>query len=265
MEPVKNFVFRVTGSHRTLESASDTFSLSYYDENGDIKDVLKQTELELGINYTPGRKTSGYGVERKRINGGDFPSFFLGYTFGLEDVFQSDFDYHRIQTLYTQPWNVGGLGRLNTTIELGKIFGTVPLGLLSPIPGNQTLWSIYNTFTQLDYYEFVSDTYASFHLKHNFGGRFFGRVPWLRELNLREIVGFRAVWGQISEANNSINVGVDGLPIRYQSPEDIYWEWSAGVGNIFKIFSIQLNFRGNYFENPDARNFGITGNFSFSF
>lgn len=265
MEPAKNFIFRVTGSHRTLSSASNTFSLSYYDENGNIKDELRQSELELGINYTPERKTSGYGVERIVINEGNFPSFFLGYTFGLENVLKSDFGYHRIQTLYTQPWNVGGLGRLYTTIELGKIFGTVPLGLLSPIPGNQTLWSIYNTFTQLDYYEFVSDTYASFHMKHNFGGRFFGRVPFLRKLNLREIVGFRAVWGQISEENNSINVGVDGLPIQYQSPEDVYWEWSAGVGNIFKIFSIQLNFRGNYFDNPGARNFGITGNFSFSF
>ncbi|MDG2052606.1 MAG: DUF5686 family protein [Flavobacteriaceae bacterium] len=266
MELAKNFIFRITGSHRTLKSASETFSLSYYDDfTFIIKDKLKQSELELGINYTPGRKTSGFGVERKIINGGDFPSFFLGYTFGLENVLKSDFDYHRIQTLYTQPWNIGGLGRLYTTIELGKIVGTVPVGLLSPIPGNQTLWSIYNTFTQLDYYEFVSDTYASFHLKHNFGGRFFGRVPLLRKLNLRELVGFRAVWGQISEENNAINVGVDGLPILYQSPEDIYWEWSAGVGNIFKIFSIQLNFRGNYLDNPGVRNFGITGEFSFSF
>ena len=265
MEPAKNFVFRVLGSHRTLKSASETFSLSYYDENGNVKNSIKQSELELGINFTPGRKTSGYGVERRVINGGDFPSFFLGYTFGLEDVLQSDFDYHRIQALYTQPWNVGGLGRLYTTIELGKIFGTVPLGLLSPIPGNQTLWSIYNTFTQLDYYEFVSDTYASFHLKHNFGGRLFGRVPWLRELNLRELVGFRAVWGQLSQSNNSINVGIDNLPIRYQSPEDIYWEWSAGVGNIFKILAIEFNFRGNYLDNPGIRKIGVTGSLSFSF
>ena len=265
MEPAKNFVFRVLGSHRTLKSASETFSLSYYDENGNIKNSIKQSELELGINFTPGRKTSGYGVERRVINSGDFPSFFLGYTFGLEDVLQSDFDYHRIQALYTQPWNVGGLGRLYTTIELGKIVGTVPLGLLSPIPGNQTLWSIYNTFTQLDYYEFVSDTYASFHLKHNFGGRLFGRVPWLRELNLRELVGFRTVWGQLSQSNNSINVGIDNLPIRYQSPEDIYWEWSAGVGNIFKILAIEFNFRGNYLDNPGIRKIGVTGSLSFSF
>ena len=265
MEPAKNFRFRVIGSYRTLKSATDTFSLDYYDENGDIQSEIKQPELELGINYSPGKKTSGYGVERITVNNGNFPDFFAGYTFGLKNVLDGDFEYHRIQALYTQPWNVGGFGRLYTTVEVGKIFGTVPLALLSPIPGNQTLFSIYNTFTQLDYYEFVSDTYASFHLKHNFGGRLFGRVPFLRELNLRELVGFRAVYGELSEANNSINIGVDGLPIRYNSPEDIYWEWSAGVGNIFKIFAIELNFRGNYLDIPDARKFGITGRFSFSF
>jgi len=265
MEPVKNFVFRVTGSYRTLKSATDTFSLSYYDDNGAIQSEIKQPELELGINYTPGRKTSGYGVERITINNGSYPSFFAGYTFGLKNILNGDFEYHRVQALYTQPWNVGGLGRLYTTVEIGKIFGTVPLGLLSPIPGNQTLFSIYNTFTQLDYYEFGSDTYASFHLKHNFGGRIFGRVPFLRKLNLREIVGFRAVYGELSEANNSINVGVDGFPVRYQAPNNVYWEWSAGVGNIFKIFAIEFNFRGNYLDVPDARKFGITGRFSFSF
>jgi hypothetical protein len=55
------------------------------------------------------------------------------------------------------------------------------------------------------------------------------------------------------------------LPIRYQSPEDIYWEWSAGVGNIFKILAIEFNFRGNYLDNPGIRKIGVTGSVSFSF
>ena len=137
----------------------------------------------------------------------------------------------------------------------------MPLSLLSPIPGNQTLFSIYNTFNQLDFYEFVSDTYASFHLQHDFGGRFFSRIPWLRKLNLREVVGFRAVYGEISEENIALNAS----NLVYQAPEDVYWEWSVGIGNIFKVFRLDFNFRGNYLDNPDARRFGVTGTFGFSF
>jgi hypothetical protein len=260
-EPYKNFVFRTTGSFRTLSSATQTFSLDYFDENGQVQSEVSQAELSTGIFYTPGRKTSGYGVERTIINDGGFASVFVGATFGVKDIFNSDFEYQKLQALYTQPWNIGGFGRAYTTIEVGKIFGEVPLSLLSPIPGNQTLFSIYNTFNQLDFYEFVSDTYASFHLQHDFGGRFFSRIPWLRKLNLREVIGFRAVYGEISDANIALNAS----NLVYQAPEDVYWEWSLGIGNIFKVFRLDFNFRGNYLDNPDARRFGVTGTFGFSF
>ncbi len=264
IEPVKNFVMRLTAAYRTMESATETFSLSYFDENGEIQDEIQQPEIDFSVFFTPGKRTIGYGVERKAVND-DFPIFFVSYSKGLKGVMNGDFDYNKIQALYTQPWNIGGFGRTFTTIEMGKIYGDVPLGLLSTIPGNQTLFSIYNTFNQLDFYEFVSDTYTSFHLQHNFGGRLFSRIPGLRKLNLREVVGFRAVYGQISEANQALNVDRQGNPIIYTAPEDIYWEWSVGIGNIFKVFRLDFNFRGNYLDNPEARRFGVTGVFGFSF
>lgn len=261
VEPSKNFVVRLTGSHRTLESATDTFSINYFDEDGIIKSTISQPEIELGFTYTPSRKTSGYGVERTVINDGDFPTIYLGYTYGLKDILDGDFEYKKLQGLYTQPWNIGGFGRAYTTVEVGKIFDPVPLSLLSPIPGNQTLFSIYNSFNQLDFYEFVSDTYASFHLQHDFGGRIFSRIPFLRKLNLREVIGFRAVYGEISQENIALNAS----NIVYQAPEDIYYEYSVGIGNIFKIFRLDFNFRGNYLDNPGARKFGVTGIFGFEF
>jgi len=264
LEPVKNFVLRLNLAYRTMRSATDTFSLSYLDENGEVQDEISQPEIDINVFYTPGKRTIGYGVERKNIND-DFPVFYLRYSKGLKEVMNGDFDYRKLQALYTQPWNIGGFGRTYTTIEMGKIYGEVPLGLLSPIPGNQTLFSIYNTFNQLDFYEFVSDTYASFHLQHNFGGRIFSRIPGLRKLNLREVLGFRAVYGEISEANQALNVDRAGNPIIYTAPEDIYWEWSLGIGNIFKVFRLDFNFRGNYLDNPDARRFGVTGVFGFNF
>ncbi len=262
MEPAKNLKFQLTGSYRTLASATDTFSLDYLDQNGEVQSEISQPEIEFAVFYTPKRKTSGYGVERTIINDGDFPSFYLGYTYGLKDVLGGDFEYNKLQALYTQPWNIGGLGRLWSTIEVGKIYDPVPLGLLSPIPGNQTLFSIYNAFTNLDFYEFVTDSYASLHLQHNFGGRIFSRVPLLRKLDLREVVGFRAAYGTISDENIALNAP-NGLLM--QAPEDIYWEWSVGVGNIFRVFRLDFNFRGNYLGNPDARKFGVTGVFGFSF
>ncbi|WP_108244826.1 DUF5686 family protein [Muricauda brasiliensis] len=265
MEPVKNFRIDVGGSFRTLSSAlPDAFSLDYVDPTSpsDISSEIKQFDLTTTLIYTPGKRTIGYGVERSNIND-DYSTLVLKYTKGVDGFLESDFDYEKIQFSYQQPWQIGGFGRLTSTVELGKTFGTVPLGLLSVIPGNQTLFSLYNVFPNLDFYEFVTDTYATVHLEHNFNGRLFSRIPWLRKLNLREIVGVRGAWGQLSEENIALSAPTN-IPL--MAPEDqVYWEYSLGVGNIFKILRIDFNFRGNYLENPDARAFGITGTFGFNF
>ena len=264
MEPFKNLVFRVSGNYRTLESASETFSLDYLDPEAPsgISSEIKQYENSFSISYYPKRKMSGFGVERRLAND-DFASLFAQVSRGDKTIFNSDFDYTKLQLSYIQPWAVGGFGRLTTTIEAGKTLGEVPLGLLSVVPGNQSYFSIYNTFSQLDFYEFVTDTYTTLHFEHNFNGRFFSRIPWLRKLNLREIVSVRGVWGDISDENILLNAP-SNIPLIAPS-EDIYYEYSFGVGNIFKVFRIDFNFRGNYLDNPDARKFGVTGSFGFYF
>ncbi|MGZ0015317.1 DUF5686 family protein [Yeosuana sp. AK3] len=263
-EPWRNFIFKLGGNYRTLESASPTFSLDYNTPTG-IASQIKQYETNVSIFYFPKRKMSGYGVERREAND-DFARIFAQVSRGDKSMFASDFNYTKLQMSYRQPLQVGGFGRLTTTLEAGKTFGEVPLGLLSVIPGNQSYFSIYNTFSQLDFYEFVSDTYTSINLEHNFNGRFFSRIPFLRKFNLREIVGIRGVWGDISNKNIALNTTTNPNSIPLVAPNNkAYYEYSFGVGNIFKIFRIDFNFRGNYLDNPDARKFGVTGTFGFYF
>ncbi|MBT8205441.1 MAG: carboxypeptidase-like regulatory domain-containing protein [Eudoraea sp.] len=264
-EPLTNFRVRFGGSLRTLSSAlPEAFSLEYVDPGsaGGIASEVKQFDLITTLIYTPGKRTIGYGVERRDINE-NYSTLLLNYTQGLDGFLESDFNYEKIQFSYTQPWQLGGFGRLLSTVEVGKTFGALPLGLLNVVPGNQTLFSIYNTFPNLDFYEFVTDTYVSAHFEHNFNGRLFSRIPLLRKLNLREIVGLRGVWGELSDDNIALNAPTN-IPL-IAPDEQIYWEYSLGVGNIFKIFRIDFNFRGNYLDAPDARPFSVTGTFGFNF
>ncbi|MFD2915627.1 DUF5686 and carboxypeptidase-like regulatory domain-containing protein [Psychroserpens luteus] len=267
IEPSKNFVIRTSGTYRTLESASPTFSLDYNDPGSPtgISSEVKQFETTLSLSYFPKRKMTGFGVERRTANDG-FASLFAQVTRGDKSVFNSDFDYTKVQFSYIQPWQIGGFGRLTTTVEAGKTFGEVPLGLLNVVPGNQSYFSIYNTFPQLDFYEFVTDTYTSLHLEHNFNGRFFSRIPFLKKYNLRAIVGVRGVWGDLSAENIALNTTGNPIETPLVAPtNEMYYEYSVGVGNIFKILRIDFNFRGNYLDNPDARPFGVTGSFGFNF
>ena len=262
IEPVKNLIFSTSFSYRTLRSASSVFSLDYYTDNTytTTNSVVRQSELNLQVEYTPKKQSIGYGVER-RVLDNPYSRFFVNYSEGLKGVINSDFSYRKLQLYYRQPIVIGPIGRSNFTLEVGKIYGQVPLGLLSIIPGNQSYFNIENTFNNLNYYEFVSDQYATFQWEHNFQGKIFARIPILRKLNWREIIDVKSAYGSISDQNRLINAS--GLV--YVAPKTPYWEYSAGIGNIFKVFRLDFCWRGNYRDMPGANNFAIKGSFGFYF
>jgi hypothetical protein len=260
-ELVKNLTFKLNLTYRMQKSAFPSrFSLAYYDEEGTVRNSVKEYETQYMVDYTPKRRMVNHGVERIEVDT-NYPRVLLSLTQGIKGVFDSDFNYDKLQFYYKQPILIGGFGRFTSTIEAGKFFGTVPLALIGVIPGNQSWFAMENAFQNMKYYEFVADEYVSAHLEHNFGGRLFSRVPWLRDFNLREIVMLRGVYGDVSEKNKSINAS----NIIYRAPQDVYWEYGVAVGNIFKCFRLDFSWRGAYKDLPDANKFAIKGSFGFYF
>jgi hypothetical protein len=262
VEPVKNLDLSLSTTYKTLESANpDVFNVDYYDENGQIQSKIEQVDVSIAVQYTPNRKSYGFGVERSISNEGRYPTFFLGYTRGFKGVFNSDFDYHKLQFFYEQPYQLGLFGRLKSTLEIGKTINAVPLQLLNIVPGNQTFFTSQKLFDLLNYYEFVTDEYVSLHLEHNFNGKIFSKIPWIRDLQWREIVGIRGVIGGISQENININAS----DVIYVAPENIYWEYHFGIGNIFKLFRVDLEYRGSYLNVPGSPNFAVKVGMGFYF
>lgn len=262
IEPIKNLKFSTTFSHKKLRSASPNFNIDFYTDlsRQEIKSELNQTDINISVDYTPGQKTVGYGVDRTLVDD-RFSRLYFNYTLGVKGMLNSDFDYKKVQLMYRHPILVGGFGWFTPTVEMGKIYGEVPLSLLSIIPGNQSYFSAYNGFNLLDYYEFITDEYVTLKLEHNFDGRIFSRIPYIRDLNLREFVGIKAAYGTISEKNKALNAS----NIPYHAPDEkVYYEYFVGVGNIFKFIRIDLNWRGNY-AHPNARKFGINMSMGFHF
>ncbi len=267
IEPIKNLTFQTGVTYKTLESASPVFSLDYYTtlptaENpaGVVKSNTTQSEFNIQAEYTPNRRTIAYGVERSIANS-PYSTLYVNYSQGYKGIMNSDFNYKKVEIYYKQPIIIGPLGRTNLILELGKTFGAIPLGLMSIVPGNQTFFTIDNTFSNLNYYEFVTDTYATFQWNHDFNGRLFARIPFMRKLNWREFVGVKAAYGTVSDDNRAINAS--GLV--YVAPENPYWEYNAGIGNIFKVFRLDFAWRGNYLDTPSTNRFTVKGSFGFYF
>jgi hypothetical protein len=114
IEPVKNLIFQLGISHRTLESASPTFSLDYFTDlsRTTTQSEVKQSEANIQIEFMPNRRTIGFGVERDVVDN-PYSRFFINYSHGFKGVLNSDFKYEKLQLYYKQPIIIGPLGRTN--------------------------------------------------------------------------------------------------------------------------------------------------------
>jgi hypothetical protein len=159
----------------------------------------------------------------------------------------SGFKYQRIDFILTDEYAIKPLGTLHMDVTMGKIFGTLPTQLLEIFQGNETYFYNDYAFNLMNEYEFVSDMYITISLRHHLEGFFFNKIPGFRKLKWREVIGFKAAWGTISDANKKANVNnfsITPFPIPYL-------ESSIGIENILKIFRVDAVFRITYRNRPE--------------
>lgn len=257
IEPVKNLQFRLDGTLQSITSANpEQFSMMYL-KDGQLRKTVNDAKLTLSIIAKPGAKYSKIGLDRKEHSTLS-PTLMLKYTRGIEGLFNADFNYDKLQFMYYQPMIISTWGKSYLTVEAGTNFNAVPLALQNIIPANESYVISRNTFSQLNYYEFVADSYATLHYEHHFNGKFLSYIPLIKKLKLREVGFFRAATGSLSEASKNINIGAK----KYSAPtEHIYYEYGFGIENIglgnFRFFRIDFNWRGNYLDRPGISKFGI--------
>lgn len=265
IEPWKNFQVRVDGTMQSIKSANpEGFNLMYY-RNGDLRKTVNDSHVTISLIARPGAKFSQTGIDRYE-HGTLAPTIVLKYTRGIEGLFNADFNYNKLQFMFYKPVLIGSWGKTLINFEAGKNFNTVPLALQNVIPGNQSYSLVGNTFAQLNYYEFVADTYTTLHLEHHFNGKILSFIPLIKKLKLREVAFIRGAYGTLSDESKAINV--EGF--KYSAPDQqIYYEYGFGIENIgfgnLRIFRVDFNWRGNYLNRPDISKFGIKAGFQVGF
>ena len=258
VEVRKNVLVGVNYSNNHIESAApDKFSIDYFDEaQQKVSSSLVDNSAEIYLLFTPTRNAFGYGVERKfEVN--LHPTFLLSFQKGLK-VGAGQTDYSKLLFSYIQPLKLGKFGLLRNTISAGKIFGDAQLSVLSPVPANQTYSLVSNTFSLLNYYDFVVDQFLVGHFEHHFNGIILNRIPLIKKLKLRSVMTFRGVIGNVSDRNRSINRS----SIIYNTPTDLYYEYGFGIENIgfgnLRIFRVDCIWRSEFVNlNSSTPNFGV--------
>ncbi|PKF72882.1 hypothetical protein CW752_14930 [Chryseobacterium sp. PMSZPI] len=257
IEPWKNIQLRVDGVMQSIKSANlELFNLMYY-KDGNLRQTVNDSHVTFSIIAKPGAKFSQTGIDRYQARN-LAPTIVLRYTRGIQGLFNADFNYDKVQFMFSKPFLLGTLGKTVVNFEAGKNFNTVPLALQNIIPANLSYGLVPNTFAQLNYYEFVADAYTTLNIEHHFNGKILSYIPLIKKLKLREVAFIRGAYGTLSDASKAINV--EGF--KYSAPSDhIYYEYGFGIENIgignLRLFRVDFNWRGNYLDRPDISKFGV--------
>ena len=271
IEPWKNFQIKLDATTQNIRSAdSNLFNIDYY-RQGVLRNDLNDTKLTTTLIFRPGIKFSTYGVDRYEMTAlATNPSLILKYTKGVGGVFNSDFNYNKLQFYYYQPVILGNWGRLFANVEVGKNFDALPLALQNVLPANQSYGLVRGVFSLMNYYEFVADSYAVLFLEHHFNGKILSQIPLIKKLKLREVAFFRSGVGSLKQETIKMNAG----SINLTAPNKPYYEYGFGIENIgwgnFRLLRIDFNWRGNYLNhkttaNENVRKFGVQFGFQMNF
>ena len=194
------------------------------------------------------------GTFRRVSLGTTYPAFELHSAFGVPSLFDSDYEYEKLVLRVSQRVPTGVLGNLRYSAEAGRIWGTLPYPLLIVHPGNETFYYDDGAYNTMNFFEFISDRFASVWLEQHFDGYFFNRIPLLRKLKWREVLGAKALLGDLDGKHSDELILLDLM--RKLGPEP-FMEANAGVENIFKVLRVDGVWRLTYRDSPRATNFAL--------
>ena len=218
-------------------------------------------EPYIKLSYVPGVNWLKANFERAKLNLTK-PEFTILYQYGINGVFNSQYNYHKLFLGVEHSFYLGAYGRTDYKIFAGKVFGDLPYALQDIARGNETYGFELSAFNTMNYSEFVNDQFISIFFEHHFQGFFFNHLAGLRFLKLREVVGLRAIWGSFDSDNLTL---MDVPKSTYFLTDKPYAEFNIGIENILSILRVDAVYRLTYLDHPLIQKFGIRGRIQLEF
>ena len=237
--------------------------------NTDVSSLLhngkiRTTELRFELEIAPGRTFINTKQRRIAINL-EAPVITLSHAVGLNGVLGGQYRYNFSEVgLFKRFW-LRSWGKFDVQLRAGAQWDKVPFPLLIMPAANLSYIVQKGSFNLINNMEFLNDRYASVDLAWDMNGKIFNRIPLLKKLKWREYIGFKGLWGSLTDKNNPFlfqNMGDATLMYfpegsHVMNPKRPYMELIVGVHNIFKLFHVQYVRRLNYNELPTAQKQGV--------
>ena len=223
---------------------------------------IRTTELRAELRFAPGETFINTKQRRLPINL-DAPVFTVSHTLGLRGVLGGQYSYNYTEgSIYKRFW-LKSWGKMDWLVKGGIQWEKVPFPLLIMPETNLSYIVQDYTFEAINNMEFPTDRFISGQVNWDMNGKILNRIPLIRKLKWREWIGFRVLWGELSDKNNPYKNEGSAMLMYFPEgsyvidPKRPYMELSLGVHNIFKIVHVEYVRRLNYNELPTAHKHGV--------
>ena len=229
-----------TGDYR------NTFDYHFISPDKNLSEYILTTAI-FGFQYNPKSEYMNSPIGKLTIKN-EFPQFTFQMTRSFENVLNSDFDFTQLN--FRAIHEIKRLINTKTSIlmEGGIVFGDAPISHLYNSTPNYTYknpWAKRITlagtmsFETMGYNEFISDRFASIHLKHELKPFEFGK-----KFKPQLIFVTRAAIGDIN--NPSYHNG-----LVFKSLKQGYLESGLELTDMFKGFGLSAFYRYGAYKNPE--------------
>lgn len=246
LELANNLSFNIAAENQRQEA---TPYVSFRTFGGTELNHYTENIFGVTIRFAPGERFYQAKTYRYSVNN-DAPVFTLSHRFASKGL-GSRFGINKTELDFTKRFWLSMFGSVETAVGGGHVWGSTPFPELF-IPNANLSYTIRpRSFALMNPMEFINSSYVSWDLTYQMRGLILGRIPGVKKLGLREVVGFRGLYGTLSERCRP-SVSRPGLPV---FPQDVnagsmgktpYMELSVGLENIFRVLRVDYVRRLTY-------------------
>ena len=230
--------------------------------DGTLLSHIKTSDIKFGFRYAPRETFINSKQQRQPINN-DAPIITLEHTMGMDGFLGGQYNYNMTEaTIFKKFWLPGACGSIEAYVKGGAQWNKVPFPMLFTPQSNLSYFVQFDSwsFNMLRNMEFLNDRYVSLLINWSFDGKILNRIPLLKKMKLREYVGFKMLYGHLTDKNNPFVSTNDNDLFRFPTRDGNYtsfvmgnkpyMELSVGISNIFKVLTVQYVRRLNYTDLP---------------
>lgn len=259
-------------THTRRQPRGDLFYINTLPSPDTIRRV-NTNDLQVILRWAPNEDFTYHNLDRGTVEN-KYPIFTLQYNRGLKGFWGADYSYDALRFSVFKRMFLSPAGQADFEFSGGRIWGKhLPYTLLElPDVPKDKAGPLVN-FDLMATSEFASDQFLKLTYHHNWNGFFFNRIPLFRKLKWRELTGFKAFYGKLSDVNNpfvtpeniQFEADKNGIVQTKTLRNKPYVEGLVGVDNIFKLLRLEYKKRLSYKGGEGVPSDTFTASIHFNF